>query len=186
MDRTETAPLPSRGSQSKLSAALFFVVLAALLFRVVTAVTDRESRRNSSAGHGPPPLVRWAPLEKAAAASRASGNPILYDFTAEWCAPCHRLDAEGWGDPEIAAYLNAGFVAVRVMDRSREEGRNPPPVDELERRHSVEAFPTLIVAGPDGEAIGRAEGWGGRDALRTFLEESKAKAAASGPGRPSP
>jgi thiol-disulfide isomerase/thioredoxin len=154
------------------------VLLAALLFRVVTAVMDRDAARRSEGGPEPPPRVRWVPLEKSAAVSKASGKPVLYDFTAEWCPPCHRLDAEGWGDRELAALASEGFVPVRVMDRSREDGRNPPQIDELQRRYSVEAFPTLVVAGSDGQAIGRAEGWGGRDGLRKFLEDSKAKAGA--------
>ncbi len=185
MATTDPAPFASRGSQSRLSAALFFVLLAALLFRVVTAVMDREAQRRGAEGSEAPPLVRWVSLEKAAAMSKASGKPILYDFTAEWCPPCHRLDAEGWGDRELAAILNDGFVPVRIMDRSREDGRNPPLVDELERRYSVEAFPTLIVASPDGQPIGREEGWGGRDGLRKFLEDSKAKAAKSAADRKS-
>ena len=91
MDTTDAAaappeaPIAARGSQSKLSAALFFVVLAAILFRVVTAVTDRPAGEGpgASAGeHGPPPLVQWVPLEKAAAAAKTVGKPTLYDFTA--------------------------------------------------------------------------------------------------------
>ncbi|MGH9366446.1 MAG: thioredoxin family protein [Thermoanaerobaculia bacterium] len=177
METTEPVTLASRGSQSRLSAALFFVLLAALLFRLVTAVTDRGAAgAGSRAEATPPPLVRWVPLEKAAAASRASGKPVLYDFTAEWCAPCHVLDEEGWGDRQLAALAGEGFVPARVLDRSREEGRNPPLVEELERRYAVEAFPTLIVATADGKETARLEGWAGREGLRKFLEESKAKA----------
>jgi thiol:disulfide interchange protein len=171
------ATLAPRGSQSKLSAAIFFVLLAALLLRVVTAVTDRNAHPEAAAhDHGPPPLVAWLPLEKAAPASKASGKPALYDFTAEWCPPCHRLDEEGWSDEALAGMANRGYVPARVMDRSREEGKNSPLVEELQRRYAVEAFPTLIVAGADGKEIARLEGWAGRDALRKFLEESKGKA----------
>jgi thioredoxin-related protein len=181
MDRIDGAPgqpngaaLAPRGSQSKVSNALFFVLLAALLFRIVSGVMDRSSR--SAPGDNPPPLLRWASLEKAAGEARAEGKLLLYDFTAEWCAPCHRLDQEGWGDRRIAALVNDSFLPVRVLDREREEGRNPPAVSELERRFGVEAFPTLVVADADGKEIARHEGWGGREGLRKFLEEAKAKA----------
>ena len=170
------ASLASRGSQSKLSGAILFVLLAAVLVRVVTAVMDRNAHPAAPAAHGAPPRIHWVPLEKAAPVSAASGKPALYDFTAEWCPPCHRLDEEGWSDEDLAGIANQGFVPARVMDRSREEGKNPPLVDELQRRYSVEAFPTLIVAGAGGKEIARMEGWGGRGALEKFLKESKAKA----------
>jgi thiol:disulfide interchange protein len=171
--------LPSRGSQSRLSAAIFFVLLAALLFRVVTGVANREAAHAQSSSDAPP-LVRWTPLETVPAVSGASGKPVLYDFTAAWCGPCHRLDAEGWGDAAIASLASDDFVPARVVDREREEGKNPPRVAELQQRYSVQAFPTLVVATPGGDEIGRLEGWGGADSLRRFLEESKAKASRSG------
>ncbi len=181
MDTTET-PAPSaglspRGSQSRLSAALFFVLLAALLFRVVTAVTDRSARPEAArTPASAPPRVRWVPPEKAATLSEASGRPALYDFTAAWCAPCHRLDEDGWSDEELAAIANDTFVPARVMDRSREDGKNSAVVDELQSKYGVEAFPTLVAAGADGKELARMEGWGGRDALEKFLKEAKAKA----------
>ncbi len=183
MDETDSASanpaeglLASRGSQSKLSAALLFVLLAALLFRIVTAVMDRTTHSEGEAHRHPaPPLVQWVPLEKAAQASAAAGKPALYDFSAEWCIPCHRLDEEGWGDEALAGIANQGFVPARVLDRSQEEGRNSPLVDELQRRYAVEAYPTLIAAGVDGKEIARLEGWAGPDALRKFLQESKGK-----------
>jgi thiol-disulfide isomerase/thioredoxin len=106
---------------------------------------------------------------------KAQGKPILYDFTAAWCPPCHRLDAEGLSDPQIASLISSAYQLSRVVDRRREEGKNPAAIDELEGRYSVSGFPTLVVATPDGRPIARLVGYPGRNSLLHFLRESSRK-----------
>jgi thiol:disulfide interchange protein len=157
---------PPSGSQSKLSPVLLWVLLAAALFRIVTAVTDREE----VAGAG---LVRWTAPESAVATARASGKPVLYDFTAEWCAPCKMLDRDGWADARIASLVNDSFVPARIVDRTREDGKNAPWIDALQQRYRVNAFPTLVVAAPDGREIAIAQGFNGKEKLVAFLEGAR-------------
>ncbi|HLN81214.1 MAG TPA: thioredoxin family protein, partial [Thermoanaerobaculia bacterium] len=107
------------------------------------------------------------------AAARASGKPLLYDFTAEWCGPCRMLDADGWQDPGVAALVNESYVPARVVDRMREEGKNPLWIDELQRKYDVNAFPTLVVASPDGRQIAVSQGYAGKQKLVEFLEVSR-------------
>jgi thiol:disulfide interchange protein len=172
MDRTETSASAAgggsrvAGSQSRLSPWLLLILAAAALFRLATEVTDRESDT----------LIRWTPAAKAAASAGSGRRPILYDFTAEWCAPCKILDHEGWNDPEVAGIVHALFIPARVMDRQREDGRNTPEVSALQEKYGVRAFPTLVVAAADGREIAKFEGYRGRAELLRFLRESSAKA----------
>jgi thiol:disulfide interchange protein DsbD len=169
MDRTENATVEGSpaGSQSKISPVLLWLLLAAALFRVVTAVTEKGEGQGAG-------LIEWTPPESAVAAARTSGKPILYDFTAEWCAPCKMLDREGWAVSRVAALVNESFIASRVVDRTREDGKNAPGIDELQQRYKVNAFPTLVVAAPDGREIAIAQGFNGRERLIAFLEGARA------------
>ncbi|HTD52332.1 MAG TPA: thioredoxin family protein [Thermoanaerobaculia bacterium] len=169
MARTDP-PRLREGSQSRIPSILFWILAAAVVFRLVTALTHR-GQAEKTAG-----LVRWQSPEMAAAVATRQGRPLLYDFTAAWCVPCHRLDEEGWTDSKIAGMVNDGLLPVRVVDRQREDGKNTPLVDDLQRRYSINAFPTLIVAEASGKEIARAEGYGGKARLAQFLEEARKKA----------
>ena len=64
---------------------------------------------------------------------------------------------------------------MRVVDRQREDGRNTPAIDELQRRYAVNAFPTLVVVDGSGQAVARAEGYGGKMRLTAFLDAARPK-----------
>ncbi len=164
MDRIDASSGPR--SQSRLSPVLLWILLAAALFRIVTAVMDRSGVEGSG-------LVRWQPHESAAALSRTSGKPVLYEFSAAWCGPCKLLDRE-WEDPAIAAMVNRSYVPARVIDRQREDGSNTPEVADLQRRYEIAGFPAIVAAAPDGRLLGKLEGYGGRARLEKFLENPAA------------
>ena len=117
--------------------------------------------------------VRWIPLAEAEAMSRNMGKPILYDFTAEWCQPCHLLDEEVFANPELAAAINEHFVPVRVVDRQREEGRNTPAVLNAQARFGVRAFPTVVFADAQGNVREKLEGYGGAAAFERAMERAR-------------
>lgn len=168
MDRTEAAAACTR-PQSRLSPVLLWVLVAAVLLRIVTSVMERRGTQAGGVG-----LIEWQAREGAATLSLSSGKPVLYDFTAAWCGPCKLLDKD-WADPDIAGRVNAAYVPTRVVDRQREDGRNPPEIAELVRRYEIVGFPTLVVAAADGTLIGKMEGYRGREALERFLEKPSAK-----------
>jgi thiol:disulfide interchange protein len=162
MDRTEAIAAAPPRSQSRLSPVVFWVLLAAVLFRIVTEVMGRSS--------GDVGLVSWQPRGRVAAVAKSTNKPILYEFSAAWCGPCKLLDRD-WENPEVAAHVNATFVPVRIIDRMREDGNNPEDIAELQRRYEITGFPALVAAAPDGRLLGKLEGYAGRDRLMRFLKD---------------
>jgi len=89
--------------------------------------------------------TKWVSIDEAQAVAQQSGKPILYDFSADWCPPCQQLKRTVFDDPANAAAIAETVVPVKVIDRYREDGRNPPEIDELQQRYGIEAFPTLVL-----------------------------------------
>lgn len=155
-----------RTNQKYVPIAFIAVVLALLAGRFLSVALKKDAAP-------PRGLVKWVSLDEAAPLAASTGKPILYDFTADWCQPCHMLDAQVFQNAEVANAINAQFIPVRVVDRQREEGRNPPPVAELQQRYGVRGFPTVVFADAGGSERARLEGFRGREEFEKVMEQAR-------------
>jgi thiol:disulfide interchange protein len=147
-----------RTSQRYVPVVLFAIAVLLVGARIAShLLTKREQAQTTKTG-----LVKWVSIDEGLRLARATGKPILIDFTAEWCQPCHVLDAEVFQNAEIAKKINQRFVAVRVTDRQQEDGQNTPRVAELQQRFKVQGFPTVVFTGGSLNELGRMEGFRGR------------------------
>ncbi|TMM36123.1 MAG: thioredoxin [Actinobacteria bacterium] len=87
-----------------------------------------------------------------------SDIPVLVDFWAEWCGPCHKLNP-------ILEDL-AGEYAGRLRIVKLDADANPETV----RAYNVMAMPTLAVF-RKGEVIGQLVGMRAKFTLRNELDE---------------
>jgi thioredoxin-like negative regulator of GroEL len=119
--------------------------------------------------------VRWRhDYQAARAEAQQTGLPLMIDISAEWCGPCKRLDATTFRDPRVVKLLNERFIPVK-LDGDKHE--------QLVQSMGVDAFPTMILAGPDG--VIRKALTGFQDA-NTFLGHLKQVAPAAAANAPVP
>jgi thiol:disulfide interchange protein len=150
--------------RSKQRALPIWLVVLTLLLIIARVVSTKYPVT------GDTDLVRWTPISIASAAALRSHRPILYEFSAEWCGPCHLLEREVFMDAALAAKINDRYIAVKVVDRQREEGHNEPAVQQLIDRYGVNGFPTVVIAASDGQPRDRVLGYQGRDKFAAFID----------------
>lgn len=122
--------------------------------------------------------LHWHPVGEEEVLADREGKPILYFFTADWCAPCHEMKRTLFADPEKAAQISRQFVPVEVQDTRVEKGENLPEVDEAIERYRVMTIPTLVVALPDGSELGQHRGYSGEDRAWRWLTQQATAAEA--------
>jgi thiol:disulfide interchange protein DsbD len=97
----------------------------------------------------PTASVQWAPFtaERLAAAEQA-GKPVVLDFYADWCIPCHELDRSTFTHPKVRQALSR-FVALKV-DLTTDKVAD---VQALRTRFGVNGVPTVLFLTPEGGEV---------------------------------
>jgi thioredoxin-related protein len=152
-------------NQRRVPRWLAVIVVALVAVRVAMLYVKRAA----------PSQVHWVTIADAPRVSAATHKPILYEFSAEWCGPCKRLEQDIANDKALTARINNAYVPVRVVDRLAEEGANPRDIAELQRAYQVRSFPTIVVVDPSGVVRARDEGYSGRDDFAKLIEEHAAR-----------
>jgi len=158
------------------------VTLCTLAFLGLSAAPARagspaDSTPGSEPASTPDPAaspLHWHPVGEEEVLADREGKPILYFFTADWCAPCHVMKRTLFADPEKASLISRQFVTVEVLDTRVEKGENLPEVDEVIERYQVVTIPTMVVALPDGSEIAQHRGYSGEErAWRWLTQQAK-------------
>ena len=112
--------------------------------------------------------VKWsdATFEAALKQAAAEKKPILIDFFATWCGPCHELDKNVFTQDAVAAELST-LIALRVDAES-------PPGKALVERYHVVGYPTVLLVGPDGKEVDRLFGYMDAQAFLRTVKDFRA------------
>ena len=81
-------------------------------------------------------------------ASLEAGKPVVIDFYADWCIPCHELDQFTYSDPQVIKALE-GFGRFKV------DLTTPDAVEaqELIGRYEIIGVPTVLFLEPSGDEV---------------------------------
>ena len=64
--------------------------------------------------------IRWISFEEAMKLNKKKPKMVFIDIYTDWCGWCKKMDAETFSDPEIAAYINKRFYAVKFNAEQKE------------------------------------------------------------------
>ena len=104
-------------------------------------------------------------LDAALLQARAEHKLLVLDFSAEWCAPCKRMEKTTFVDARVTALLQR-CVLLRVDTDAQ---------PELAQKLGVVGLPDIRLVMPDGNIVRRLRGFLDADALAAELEAALKK-----------
>lgn len=95
----------------------------------------------------PPAALAFQPYSaQALVAATQSGKPVLLDFAADWCLPCHELDEYTFSHQEVRGEA-ARFVAMKVdLTQSGSD-----EVKSLMQQFQIHGVPTILLVDKNGQ-----------------------------------
>lgn len=125
---------------------------------------------------GPRQNVVWETYsaEKLEAAKVAE-QPVIFDFYADWCIPCHELDRFTYSDPKVIAALDH-FLRIKVDLTDTES----PEAKELTDKYKIVGVPTIVFLDKQGNEVkeARANGFIDADEMLEILQSPRFDKAA--------
>jgi uncharacterized protein YyaL (SSP411 family) len=82
--------------------------------------------------------------------AKSENKLILLDLEAVWCHWCHVMDAETYGNPEVAEILKTKYILVKVDQDSR---------PDLSHKYEDWGWPATIIFNADGKEIVKRQGY---------------------------
>jgi thioredoxin:protein disulfide reductase len=131
--------LPKSGAWMVSVKKVFGIVLLGVAVWFVKPIFGTRSSAKSP--------IDWKPYSAELLAN--AGKPVLLDFYADWCIPCHEMDNKTYTDPRVVEKARE-LVMVKV-DLTKQGSE---AVDKLVHEYAIVGMPTTTFFSPDGHQRG--------------------------------
>jgi thiol:disulfide interchange protein len=115
-----------------------------------------------------PSRIEWVQdIDAALAMAREQGRPIMVDFMATWCPPCHAMEDSTFSAPAVIREA-AAFIPVRIdVDEQREVavayGGNA-------RKYGGIGIPNILFMDSQGRKLKHIVGYYGPDRFVAVMD----------------
>lgn len=132
---------------------------------LIVAVVAFLQTRGGGKGGTPPAFEPLRAYNDAAAASDASGKPVLVFGTASWCGPCQSFKRGALVNSDVEQKIMAGTEAVYL-----DVDKDGPTAQALK----IRSLPTLVLV-KGGFEVARLEGQASSGEVMRFLASNGVK-----------
>ena len=144
--------------------AVFLLSCALIGAPIVTAKTTKKAPAKKAAAKAGP---KWLTSHREALAlAKKTGKPILIDFNAVWCEPCHMMERDVFQKsmftPEAKRWILLSIDAEKHT--------------ELASHYKIDGFPTLMALSHRGRPLTRQDGYGGPGYTMNWIKAAYKKA----------
>ncbi|WP_196886064.1 thioredoxin family protein [Aureivirga sp. CE67] len=131
--------------------------------------------------------INWMTVDEALEAQKKEPKKIMMDAYTVWCGPCKMLDKNTFQNPDVVAYVNKNFYAVKFNAQGKEEVNykgtkftNPGYQEsrknsrnsshEFSRALKISAYPTIIFFNEEGSVLMNERGYKSPQQLEFILK----------------
>jgi len=134
--------------------------------------------------------INWISLDNALIAQKNEPKKILMDVYTDWCGPCKLMDKKTFTNPDLVAYVNQYYYAVKFnaegnetisffgnifqnpnYDESRKGRRNS--THQFAQFLGVKGYPTTVFLSEKGDLITPVVGYLNVQQMELYLKMIK-------------
>lgn len=147
-----------------IAASLVVALLGATLAAPPSSAKPAKSVKRAKAA-----TPKWlTSYKEALALAKKTKKPVLIDFNATWCGPCHMLDNEVFKKAAFSGEAK-NWVLLKI-----DVDKHP----DLSNFYSAQSIPLLVALSPKGKTASRQPGYGGPDFTMKWIKSAYKKAKA--------